>query len=101
MGRDTNKASARIQTRDLWFCYHVRVDALTSSTQKLRLMGEGNQSTYTLHHPPLTCSQRERRKRRQRETRKRGNKWVEAQIKSLSGFELETSGFDTMLEWTH
>jgi hypothetical protein len=29
----------------------VRVDALTSSTQKLKLMGECSQSTYTLQHP--------------------------------------------------
>jgi hypothetical protein len=29
----------------------VRVDALTSSTQKLKLMGEGSQSNYTLQHP--------------------------------------------------
>jgi hypothetical protein len=29
------------------------------------------------------------------------NKWVEAQIKPLSGFKHETSGSDTMLEWTH
>jgi hypothetical protein len=81
----------------------VRVDTLTSSTQKLKLMGEGSLSTYTVIHltPPLTCSQRERRKRSQRERRKRGNKWVEAQIKPLSGFKLETSNFDTMLEWTH
>jgi hypothetical protein len=28
----------------------VRVDTLTSSTQKLKLMGEGSQSTYTLQH---------------------------------------------------
>jgi hypothetical protein len=27
------------------------VDALTSSTQKLKLIGEGSQSTYTLQHP--------------------------------------------------
>jgi hypothetical protein len=73
----------------------VRVAALTSSNQKLTLMGEGSQSTYTLRQstPPLTCSQRERHKR--------GNKWVEAQIKPLSEFELETSGFNTMLEWPH
>jgi hypothetical protein len=61
----------------------VRVDALTSSTQKLKLLGEGRQSTYTL---PLTCSRRERHKC--------GNKGVEVQIKHMSGFELETSGFD-------
>jgi hypothetical protein len=30
----------------------VRVDALTSSTQKLKLMGEGSQSTCTLQHTP-------------------------------------------------
>jgi hypothetical protein len=31
--------------------YHiVRVDALTNSTQKLKLLGEGSQSTYTLQH---------------------------------------------------
>jgi hypothetical protein len=29
----------------------VRVDALTSSTQKLKLMGEGSQFTYPLQHP--------------------------------------------------
>jgi hypothetical protein len=29
----------------------VRMDALTSSTQKLKLMEEGSQSTYTLQHP--------------------------------------------------
>ena len=29
----------------------VRVDALTSSTQKLKLMGQGSLSTYTLQHP--------------------------------------------------
>jgi hypothetical protein len=29
----------------------VRVDALTSSTQKLKLMRQGSQSTYTLQHP--------------------------------------------------
>jgi hypothetical protein len=29
----------------------VRMDALTSSTQKLKLMGEGSQSTYTLQQP--------------------------------------------------
>jgi hypothetical protein len=29
----------------------VRVNSLTSSTQKLKLLGEGSQSTYTLQHP--------------------------------------------------
>jgi hypothetical protein len=29
------------------------MDALTSSTQKLKLMGEGSQSTYTLQHKHL------------------------------------------------
>jgi hypothetical protein len=71
----------------------VRMDALTSSSQKLKLMGEGSQSTYTLQHP------------HSRAAREKGAnveiKWVEAQIKPLPGFELETSGFDTMLEWTH
>jgi hypothetical protein len=37
----------------------VRVDALTSSTQKLQLMGEGSQSTYTLQHPH-SCVSREK-----------------------------------------
>jgi hypothetical protein len=27
------------------------LESLTSSTQKLKLMGEGSQSTYTLQHP--------------------------------------------------
>jgi hypothetical protein len=39
--------------------YHVRVDALTSSTQKLKLMGEGSLSTYTLQHPH-SCAAREK-----------------------------------------
>lgn len=30
---------------------NVRMDALTSSTQTLKLLGEGRQSTYTLQHP--------------------------------------------------
>jgi hypothetical protein len=34
-----------------------------------------------------------------RERCKRGNEGAEAQIKSLPGFELETSSFGTMLEW--
>jgi hypothetical protein len=63
----------------------VIVDTLTSSTQKLKLMGEGSQSTYTLQHPQLMCSHKERRKRE--------NKWVETN----KVFELETFGFDTML----
>jgi hypothetical protein len=71
---------------------NITVDALTNSTQKLKLMGEGRQSTYTLQHP-TPCNKRERHKR--------GNKWVETQIQPLLGFELETSVFDTMLEWTH
>jgi hypothetical protein len=29
----------------------VRLNSLTSSTQKLKLLGEGSQSTYTLQHP--------------------------------------------------
>jgi hypothetical protein len=29
----------------------VTMDALTNSTQKLKLMREGSQSTYTLQHP--------------------------------------------------
>jgi hypothetical protein len=70
----------------------VRVDTLTRSTQKLKLVGEGSQSTYTLQHP---------HSRAVRERRKRGNKWVKTQIKPLPGFELEISGFDTMLKWTH
>jgi hypothetical protein len=70
----------------------VRVDVLTSSTQKLKLLGEGMQFTYTLQHPHSRVA-RERRKRR--------NKGVEAQMKPLLEFELETSAFDTMLEWTY
>jgi hypothetical protein len=63
----------------------VRVDALTSSTQKLKLLEEGRQSTVHFYTstPPFTCNQREQRKR--------GNKWVEAQIKPVLGFELATS----------
>jgi hypothetical protein len=53
---------------------------------------------YTSAHP--SCAAREKSTNAARERRKRGNKWVEAQIKNLPGFELETSGFDTMLEWT-
>jgi hypothetical protein len=34
-----------------WPHMHIRVDALTSSTQKLKLLGEVRQSTYTLQHP--------------------------------------------------
>jgi hypothetical protein len=64
------------------FC--VRVDTLTSSTQKLKLMREGSQSTYTLQHPHSRAA-RERHKRRQRERHNPGNKWVEAQIKPLRG----------------
>jgi hypothetical protein len=77
----------------------VRVDVLTSSTQKLNFE-EGSQSTYALQHSHSRVA-RERRKRGQRERRKHGNKWVEAQIKPLPGFEFETSDSDTMLEWTH
>jgi hypothetical protein len=29
----------------------VRVDALTNSSQKFKLVGEGRQSTYTFQHP--------------------------------------------------
>lgn len=42
---------------------------------------------------------RERREKdtnAERERHKRGNKWVEIQMKSLLGFELETSDYDTM-----
>jgi hypothetical protein len=53
-------------------------------------MGEGSQSTYTLQHI------------HSRADREKGvdmkNEWMESQIKPLPGFELETSGFDTMLE---
>jgi hypothetical protein len=42
----------------------VRVDALTVLTQKLKLLGEGGQSTYTLQHPHVQPMR----------TRKRGNK---------------------------
>jgi hypothetical protein len=49
MSGGTNKASARIWTRDLCLWYHV---TLTSSTQKLKLMKEGGQSTYTLQQVP-------------------------------------------------
>jgi hypothetical protein len=77
----------------------VRVP-LTNSTQKLKLMGEGSQSTYTLQHPHSRAA-REKGAKATRERRKHGNKWVEAQIKPLSGFELETSGSDIMLERTH
>jgi hypothetical protein len=55
--------------------------------QKLKLMGEGSQFTYTLKYPH-SCATREKHKR--------GNKWVEAQIKPLPGFELETPGSDTI-----
>jgi hypothetical protein len=58
-------------------------------TQKLKFMEEDSQSTYTLQHP------------HSQEKRKHGNKWLEAQIKPLPISELETSDFDTMLEWMH
>jgi hypothetical protein len=111
----------------------IRVDALTSSTQKLKLMEESSQSNYTLQHPHSRAgAAREKGANADRE--KSANvdivkahillsayiyatvpeglssrliqvshryKWVEAQIKTLLGSELETSGFDTMLEWTH
>jgi hypothetical protein len=87
-------------SRDLWLGYHVRVHELTNSTQKFKLMGEGSQSTYTLQHPHSRAA-KEKGTNAIRERRKCGNKWVEAQIKPLSGFELEASGFGTMLEWTN
>ena len=37
----------RIRTRDLWLRYHIELNAPpTSSTQKLKLMGRGEQFTY-------------------------------------------------------
>jgi hypothetical protein len=39
--------------------------------------------------------------RNQREKHKYENKNVEAQIKLISGFELDTFRSYTMLEWTH
>jgi hypothetical protein len=68
------------------------VDALTSSTQKLKLLGEDGQCTYTLQCPHSRVAGEEG---------KCENKEADAQIKPLSGFKLETYGFDTMLEWTH
>jgi hypothetical protein len=74
--------------------YHiVRVDTLTNSTQKLKLLGEGSQSTYTLQHLHSRATRHK--------WHKRGNTGAEAQMKSLPGFEIETSGFGTMLSCMH
>jgi hypothetical protein len=61
----------------------IRVDALTSSTQKLKLMKEDRQFTYTLQHP-YSRAAREK----------------DANVK-INGFELETCDFDAMLELTY
>jgi hypothetical protein len=50
MGGVINKAYARISNPRSLTLYHVRVDALTNSTQNLKLIGEDRQSTYTLQH---------------------------------------------------
>jgi hypothetical protein len=67
------------------------VDALTTSTQKIKLLGENRQSTYTLQRPHSRAA---REKCANVEIRGGGTN------KPLSGFELETSGSDTMLEGT-
>jgi hypothetical protein len=43
-------APARIRTRDLWLWYHIELHAPTSSTQKLKLIGNDGQFTYTPTH---------------------------------------------------
>jgi hypothetical protein len=40
-------APARIQTRDLWLWYHTELHAPTGSTQKFKLIGNGEEFTYT------------------------------------------------------
>jgi hypothetical protein len=72
------------------------VDVLISLTQRFKLMREYSQSIYTLEHPHLRERKREKGTNTERERHKRGNKWVETQMKLLSGFELETSDYDTM-----
>jgi hypothetical protein len=66
------------------------VDALTSSTQKLKLLRKGRQSTYTLQH---SHSRAAREKGTNVEIKETG-----AQMKTLPGLELEKSGSNTMLE---
>jgi hypothetical protein len=46
-------APARTRTRDLWLWYHIELHAPTSSTRKLKLMGKGEQFTYTPTLPSL------------------------------------------------
>jgi hypothetical protein len=41
-------ALTRIRTCDLWLWYHIKLHALTSSTQKLKLLGRGGQFTYII-----------------------------------------------------
>jgi hypothetical protein len=48
--RRRHKLSLCLESRDTMLWYHVRVDALTSSTQKLKLLGEGRQFSYTFQH---------------------------------------------------
>jgi|SRR5688572_2984058 hypothetical protein len=65
----------------------VRPISPRQSSPYMSILEESRQSTYTLLHPPLTCIRREKRKHE--------NKWAKAQIKPLSGYELETSYSDT------
>jgi hypothetical protein len=67
---------------------YVRVDALISSTQKFKLIGEGSQSTYTLQYPYSRAT----REKDTNTTREKGahveiNGW--RQIKLLPGFKLK------------
>lgn len=37
-----------IQTRDIWFWYHIKFHAPTNSTQNLKLVGGDEQLTYII-----------------------------------------------------
>ena len=75
--------------------------ALTKWTQKLKPLGRGRKSTYTLQHPHSRAARDEGANVSPCAARDEGAnveiKGVEAEMKPLPGLELETSGFDTML----